>query len=117
MEKVGELQEIELGLEEGKGRQEEVGVLKVMRGQPRRSSGRSQEQRGPEKLLHGVWSMEGEEMRLGEREGVWVLKKARAAGVRGNSMHTCSMPTCHNSGARDKRFTTNRRVGTAPECP
>jgi hypothetical protein len=61
--------------------------------------------------------MEGEEMRLSEREGVWVLKKAWAVGVRGNSAHTCSMPTGQSSGARDKRFTTTRRVGAAPEFP
>jgi hypothetical protein len=57
-----------VGLEEGKGRREEVGVLQAMRGQPRRSSGRSQERRGPEKLVRGVRFMEGEEMRLSERE-------------------------------------------------
>jgi hypothetical protein len=39
MEKVGELQEIEVGLKEGKGRREEFGVLQVTRGQPRRSLG------------------------------------------------------------------------------
>jgi hypothetical protein len=43
--------------------------------------------------------MEGEEMRLSEREGVRVLKKAWAAGVHGNSAHTCSMPTGQSGGA------------------
>jgi hypothetical protein len=55
-------------------------------------------------------------MRLSEREGVRVLKKARAVGVRGNSTHTRLMPTGQRGGARDKRFTTTRQVRAVPSC-